>query len=363
MQRRISVSFALALLTCGTLACNSTRMTPNANHTASGYKQTNLVADTLGTAAHVDRGLISPRAIAFAPGQPFFIADSTHGLVKVYDSLGQTQAPLGFAVPPPAGGNSLAVPAGIVFNPVAEDFVLHLAPSQFVIATTDGTISAWGLDSRGDIPEFASVALDHSSTGASYTGLAIPTPACCREFLAVANFHSGQIETYTVEFDLLAPPGSFTDPNLPAGYAPFGIQVVGNNVFVTYALQDAAGHDPVAGQGNGLVNVFDLEGNFLKRFASNGHLNAPWGVAQASPSFGVFSNDILIGNFGDGTINVFDPTTGNFLGTLEDASGSPIVNPGLWGLVLGKDGSGDPNTLYFTSGSSGHGLFGSISSN
>jgi len=132
---------------------------------------------------------------------------------------------------------------------------------------------------------------------------------------------------------------------------------------VTYAVQDAAGLNPVPGSGNGIVNVFDQEGNFVRRFASNGPFNAPWGSVQASANFGGFSNDILIGNFGDGTINAFDPTTGNFLGQLKDATGKVITNPGLWALVFRSDGVGSPDTLYFTAGSSGedHGLFGAIS--
>jgi hypothetical protein len=134
---------------------------------------------------------------------------------------------------------------------------------------------------------------------------------------------------------------------------------------VTYAVQDGPKHDPVKAAGNGIVNVFDLDGNFVKRFASNGPLNAPWGVVQASSNFGAFSNDILIGNFGDGMINVFDPTTGNLLGQLKDSTGAPIVNGSLWALVFGAGGTGEPNTLYFTAGLTNeqHGLFGAITVN
>lgn len=361
MKGRCGVLFALTLLICGFVACNSTQM-PGTPQTGGGYLQTNLVADTVGAAAQTDPGLIGPRGIGSAPGGPFLVADSL-GLVKFYDASGQIQGPLAFGVAVPAGHNAPATPAGIVFNPVGEDFNTLQSPTQFLVATGDGTISGWGLDSRGDIPANSAIAIDHSSGGANYTGLAIPAPACCREFLAVANFHSGVIETFDISFNLLAPPGSFTDPNLPAGYAPFGIQVLGSNVFVTYALQDNAGRSPVAGPGNGLVNIFDQEGNFVKRFVSNGPLNAPWAVVQAGSAFGPFSNDVLIGNFGDGTINAFDPSNGNFLGPLKDASGITIRNPGLWALVFGNSSGGDPNTLYFTAGSSAHGLFGKISPN
>jgi uncharacterized protein (TIGR03118 family) len=216
---------------------------------------------------------------------------------------------------------------------------------------------------NGDLPQIASQAIDNSSQGAVYKGIAVLTPACCAPFLAVTNSHSGFVEPFTGFFVPLAPPGSFTDPALPAGYAPFGIQVIGNLVFVTYAKQDAAKHDPVLGPGLGIVSIFDLEGNFVKRFATGGPLNTPWGVARASAHFGAFSNAILIGNFGDGTIEAFDAVTGKFLGRLKDKSGKYIVNPRLWGLTFGGGGTGDPNTLYFTSGPNQgrNGLFGTIS--
>lgn len=161
--------------------------------------------------------------------------------------------------------------------------------------------------------------------------------------------------------------GNFTDPNLPVGYAPFNIQNIGGKLYVTYALQDAAGHDDVAGAGHGLVDVFDLQGNLLKRLVSNGPLNSPWGMAIAPSGFGNFGSDLLVGNFGDGTINAFDPTTGAFLGTVDGSDGKPLINMGLWDLTFGNGGSGgSPDDLYFTAGIPGpgkiedHGLFGDI---
>jgi hypothetical protein len=160
----------------------------------------------------------------------------------------------------------------------------------------------------------------------------------------------------------VALPGSFTDPNLPAGYAPFGIQVIGSQVFVTYAVQDAAKHGPVVGAGNGIVSIFDMDGNFVRRFATAGALNAPWGVTQATANFGPFSNNILIGNAGDGNINAFDLATGNFVGKLKDGDGHVIAKIALHGLAFRSDGFGDPNTLYFNSEFSNEqdGLFGAI---
>lgn len=204
--------------------------------------------------------------------------------------------------------------------------------------------------------------INHSSQGAAYKGVAILNSSLTPPALAVTDFHGGFIETFLPGFDPVALPGSFTDPNLPAGYAPFGIQVIGSQVFVTYAVQDAAKHDPIAGLGNGVVNIFDMDGNFVRRFATGGALNAPWGITQASANFGPFSNNILIGNTGDGIINAFDLATGNFVGKLKDGDGHAIVETGLHGLAFRSDGFGDPDTLCFTSQISNEddGLFGAI---
>ncbi len=332
----------------------------NASAQTNAYRQTNLVSDLPNTAAHLDPNLVNPWGLALIPGKPFFIADNHRGLVRTYDAQGNDALPVGFAILVPAGDASPATPAAVVINQT-HGFILDSVRSQVLIATEDGTVSGWA-SVNGDFPSFATQAIDNSRLGAVYKGLAVLTPDCCAPFLAVTNFHSGLIEPYTQFFDQLAPPGSFTDPTLPAGYAPFGIQVLGKHVFVTYAVQGAKKRNPVAGAGNGVVSIFDLEGNFLKRFASHGNLNAPWGVVRATANFGQFSNAILIGNFGDGTINAFDPGTGKFLGRLKDKTGKVIVNSGLWGLTFGKTGTGDPNTLYFTAGPNQgrDGLFGAI---
>ena len=318
------------------------------------YEQRNLVSDMAGVAAHTDPKLINPWGISFVPGQPFWISDNNSGYSTVYDATGATQL-AAVLIPAPPGDAAPSTPTGTVIN-TTDQFKVGGVPSQFLFVSEDGTISGW--NGTGN----AILALDHSGAGAVYKGMAILSPACCRPYLAVANFHSGLIETYTEQFDLLAPPGSFTDPGLPAGYAPFNIQPIGNQVFVTYAVQDAAKHDPVNAAGNGIVDIFDLEGNFVERYQQGRPLNSPWGVVQASANFGAFSNDILIGNFGDGTINAFDPATGDSRGQLKDQTGAPIVNASLWALVFGSGGTGDPNTLYFTAGlaNEGHGLFGAI---
>ena len=328
---------------------------------AAAYQQANLVSNRPQVAAHVDRNLVNPWGIAFIPGQTFFIADNRRGAVKVYDAGGNVQLPIQFGIPPHAGSATRPTPSGITVNST-DGFILDGVASQFLVATQDGTISGWA-SVDGSFPQLAAQAIDNSSHGAVYTGVAVLTPNCCAPFLAVANFHSGSIEPYTSFFVPLAPPGSFTDPKLPAGYTPFNIQVIGTQVFVTYAMQDAKKQLPVVGAGLGIVSIFDLEGNFVKRFATRGNLNAPWGVAKASANFGRFSNDILIGNFGDGTIDAFDPATGKFLGRLKNAAGQIITNSGLQGLTFGANGTGDANTLYFTAGPNQglDGLFGAIS--
>ena len=328
----------------------------------TGFQQTNLVSDIAGNATHTDPFLLNPWGTAFEPGQSFWIVDNNRGSAKVFDPSGNPDVPVGVVIPPVSGSTTPSAPTGIVFNPIAEDFMDHGTPALFLFATADGTISTWATI-NGSIPANATLAVDDSGSGAGYTGLAIVTPQCCREYLSLANFRAGLVTTYDVNFNRLATLGSFEDANLPAGYAPFNIQQIGDEVFVTYALQDAAGTNPVAAPGNGIVNVFDQEGNFVRRFASNGPLNAPWGIVVASANFGDFSNDILIGNFGDGTINAFDLTSGTFLGQVKDTVGKAIINPGLWALAFRPDGVGSPDTLYFTAGSSNedHGLFGAIS--
>jgi uncharacterized protein (TIGR03118 family) len=320
----------------------------------NSYQQTNLVSDMAGVANNTDPKLINPWGISFFPGQPFWVADNNSGYSTVYDANGISQ--LSVLVPAPPGDASPSTPTGTVVNQTT-GFKVNGFPSQFLFDSEDGTVSGWYNSGN------AALLADRSSTGAVYKGLAMITNAS-GSFLLATNFHSGRIDVFDSTFNLVTLAGSFIDPTLPAGYAPFGVQPIGTQVFVTYALQDAAKHDPTAGAGNGYVSIFDPNGNFVSRFASTGTLNAPWGTVQASANFGKFSNDILIGNFGDGTINAFD-NQGNFLGQIKDQTGAVITNGSLWAIVFGAGGTGDPNTLYFTAGlaNEGHGLFGAIAFN
>lgn len=352
MKRQIGLLFILGLLSLAT--ATTVRAQTNA------YHQTNLVSDISGLANHTDPKLVNPWGISFFPGQPFWIADNNSGFSTLYDAAGNMDPSLPFiTIPPPMGSSGSATPTGTVINSTP-GFVVGGAPSLFLFDTEDGTISGWNGGGTKAI-----LAVDRSTVGlgAVYKGLAIINNTQ-GTFLLATNFRSGQVEVFDSNFKLTNLMGSFTDPTLPAGFAPFGIQTIGSQVFVTYALQDSAKHDPVSAPGNGFVNIFNTNGVFVKRLASNGTLNSPWGVTMAPSNFGMFSSSILVGNFGDGTINAFDPSTNtnNFQGQLQDGNGNVIANSGLWTLVFGSGGTGNPNTLYFTAGLAGesHGLFGSL---
>jgi uncharacterized protein (TIGR03118 family) len=261
-------------------------------------------------------------------------------------------------------------PTGLVWNPTGTFLVPHTeppTPAIFIWATEDGTISAW-TNVHLTPADQAVLAVDNSP-GAVYKGLAFGTNVH-GVFLFATNFRAGTIDVFAPApngSDRFRPAtsteieGDFTDPNIPAGFAPFGIQNIDGDLFVTYALQDERLHDDVAGVGNGFVDVFDTNGHLLRRFASGGALNSPWGVVRASFAFGRFSGDILVGNFGDGKIHAFD-SRGKFLGPLKDANGEPIVIDGLWILTLGGGRNSSSDTLYFTAGPNSEidGLFGTI---
>ncbi len=208
-------------------------------------------------------------------------------------------------------------------------------------------------------PASSVIAVDNSQNGAVYKGLAIGQNRN-GTFLYAANFSKGTVDVFNANFQQV---NSFTDPNVPAGYAPFNVQVLDGKLFVTFALQDAAKHDDVAGPGNGFVDEFSLSGQLINRVASGGPLNSPWGLAIAPSSFGAFANDLLVGNFGDGTINVYNPRTDRYLGKLDGSNGQPIQITDLWALEPGNNGpNSNPNDIYFTAGlqNEAHGLFGSL---
>ena len=263
-----------------------------------------------------------------------------------------------------------AAPTGLVWNPTSGT-TGFLVPgtnllATFIWDTEDGTLSAWTGGLTPPNQNQAVLAVDNSP-GAVYKGLVFGVNAK-GVFLFATNFRAGTVDVFgpansssNGQYVPITTDGGFTDPNIPAGYAPFGIQKIDGNLFVTYAKQNAAKHDDVAGAGHGFVDVFDTDGHLLRRFASRGPLNSPWGIARASYAFGGFSGDIVIGNFGNGQINAFD-SDGNFLGALRDAKGKPLAIDGLWTLTLGGGRNSNSDTLYFTAGPNGEtdGLFGTI---
>ena len=331
----------------------------------TAFVQTNLVSDGFIPAPTIDRNLINPWGIARSATSPFWVSDNGMGVTTVYTGAGAKVMVGGLdaiAIAAPPDQTSPATPTGDVFNIAGSGFNItsgdHTASSLFIFATEDGTISGWNpsVDVASSV-----LAVDNSQggTGAVYKGLAI-AQTDHGTLLYAANFRNGTVDVFNDDFKQVK---SFTDHHLPAGFAPFNVQVLDGHLFVTFALQDDTKHDDVAGAGNGFVDEFDLNGHLLHRVASGGALNSPWGLAIAPPGFGEFANDLLVGNFGDGTINVFNPKTDHFLGKLEDASGAPIKIGDLWALVPGTGNAGsDPNKIYFTAGvqDEAHGLFGSL---
>ena len=317
---------------------------------ADTYSSTNFQSDLPGLAAHVDPNLVNPWGMAVSSGGTIWVSDNGTGVSTLYGQDG-TAASLVVTIPTSARNKDGGNPTGVVFNSTAFFKVTkngNSQPSRFIFVSEDGSISGWSLALD---QTHAIIAVDNGtnlgSKRAIYKGATLGV-ANGHNFLYVTNFHTGHVETYDENFHQVNPSG-FADGTLPAGYAPFGIRNFNNEIFVTYALQDAKGEDDVAGPGNGFVNVFDTSGNFLRRLVSNGKLNAPWGLA-------LVEGELWIGNFGDGTINNYDPTTGAFLETISRANGDPVQFDGLWDLL--PLGAG----VYFTAGIADeeHGLFGLI---
>jgi uncharacterized protein (TIGR03118 family) len=328
------------------------------------YTQANLVSDGSVPAATISSNLINPWGISHSPTGPFWVSDNGTGLTTIHDGSGNIVPVAGhdaITIAAPAGVDT-ATPTGQVFNIAGSGFDVTAngvtAPSVFLFATEDGTISGWAptVDSSSSV-----IAVDNSNggNGAVYKGLAIGTTDQ-GTFLYAANFSNGTVDVFDSNFKQV---NSFTDPNLPSGYAPFNVQVLDNKLYVSFALQNAAKHDDVAGPGHGFVDTFDLNGHMLDRVASRGVLNSPWGLDIAPQGFGQFSDDLLVGNFGDGTIDAFDPKTDRFLGQLLGSDGNPLQIQDLWALTNGTGSQGtNASAVYFTAGGQDeqHGIFGSL---
>jgi uncharacterized protein (TIGR03118 family) len=335
---------------------------------ATVYLQTNLISDESGVAAITDPAVVNAWGLALPPTSGnFWLSNNGTATSSVYggDVHG---SPLVNKIPPAVAipGSS---PTGVVFNTTTDfkvsDGAGHSGAAAFIFVAEDGSITGWN-PAVPPPPPSRSAQLGTTVAGAIYKGVAIGNDGS-ENLLYAANFHTGRIDVFDTHFAAKTLPGNFTDPHLAAGYAPFNIANIGGVLYVTYAQQDAARADEVAGAGKGFVDRFDTNGNFLGRFATRGPLDAPWGMVQAPDNFGRFSGDILVGNFGDGRIEAYRPANGSgpgrFEGFLQDASGKPLAIDGLWGLVFGNGSSGDVNSLYFTAGpdDESHGLFGKLS--
>jgi uncharacterized protein (TIGR03118 family) len=318
---------------------------------ADTYSWTNFQSDIAGVAQHTDRNLVNPWGMSVSPNGTIWVSDNGTGVSTLYHQDG-TASSLVVTIPTSARNRGTGNPTGQVFNGTQFFQVTkngNSAPALFIFVSEDGSISGWNstLDQTHAI-----IAVDNGRNRS--VGLAIYKGATLgvangHNFLYVTDFHTGKVETYDESFHQVTPNG-FVDPNLPDGYAPFGIRNFNNEIFVTYAKQDPRKHDDVACPGCGFISVFDTSGNFLRRLVSNDELNAPWGLVEVE-------NELWVGNFGDGLINVYDPTTGAFIETLMRADGTPLQFDGLWDMLPAQAGG-----VFFTAGIADeeHGLFGLI---
>jgi uncharacterized protein (TIGR03118 family) len=337
------------------VGCSNTASTPTPPAVPSTYVVTPLVADILGFGTTVtDVNLKNPWGLTSAPSGPLVVADNHASLTTFHDTTGKESN----AINVPSDTSTAGAPSGVAYNSNISSFLISgNGPSEYIYAGEDGVISGWS-------PASGKVAVaSRQRATAKYKGIAIGTNGSAQT-LYVANFLSGKVDLFNQNF---GPTLSTADPNLPAaaGFAPFNVAIINNLLYVAYAKQKSDGSgDDQSGPGNGYVAVFGLDGTYQKDLIVKGQLNSPWGMAIAPAGFGDQSGKLLVGNFGDGKINVFDPSTGSYVGQLKDVSGNAIVIDGLWALYV------DNGSLYYTAGASGldqgvlskevHGVLGKI---
>lgn len=314
-----------------------------------------LWSDVQGAAAGHDADLVNGWGIVASPTSPWWVSDNGTSKSTLYN--GSTGAKVGLTVTVPGA------PTGIVWNGSTADFKVKVgaadpAGSRFIFATDDGQIAGWNGQGTAAINAV-------TTPDAIYLGLAIGSTGGAN-YVYAANFPAAHVDVFNGLWASASLAGDFSDPNLPAGYAPFGIQAIGSEVFVAYAKQSADGQEEVHGEGLGYVDAFGMDGTFHGRVASKGDLNSPWGLAKAPATFGKFSGDLLVGNFGDGRIHAFRWSAEDGWeahGVIKGVDHRPISIDGLWGIGFGNGaGSGPTNTLFFAAGPGDetHGLFGSI---
>jgi uncharacterized protein (TIGR03118 family) len=331
---------------------------------ATSYIATDLVSDQPGVAPVTDPTLINAWGLAVpASGGNFWVSSGGGDVSEVYGDTEPITPSLKVAIP---NGE----PTGQVFNGTSDFAVsdgMHSGPAFFIFAAESGTVSGWNPDvgvATGAMPPSVTAEVGFkASDDAIYKGIALAQSGGAN-YLYATDFHNGKIDVLDSQFHLAHLAGSFTDPNLPAGYAPFNVAAINGKLYVSYALQDDDAEDDVPGPGHGFISVFDTSGNFEKRLVTGGDLSSPWGMVVAPDEFGQFSHDLLVGNFGDGRIHAYDPATGDEIGTLNRAPGHPLVIDGLWGLAFGNgSGAGEADDLYYAAGpgDESHGVFGEIS--
>ena len=328
---------------------------------AQQFKVTGLVSDQQGVAAATDLHLVNPWGLSRGSGTPWWASDNGTGLATLYDGTGAAKS---LVVTIPTGDPNLSgtgTPTGTVFNG-GTGFQLNGKPALFMFVTEDGTLSAWNGGTSATIKA-------NTKSASVYKGAALATVSfpngTSSTFLYVADFRKGRIQVYDSSFaPVHVPDELFRDRFIPRGYAPFNIQNIGGELYVAFAKQDDQKHDEVDGPGKGYVDVFSPYGFLLRRLEHTAWLNGPWGMAMAPGDFGIYSHDLLVGQFGSGNVAVYDPVTGHFIDVLRDSTTAPLTIDGLWDISFGGDNtaSGQATTLYFSAGSDGeqHGLFGTI---
>ncbi|MEJ2653139.1 MAG: TIGR03118 family protein [Gammaproteobacteria bacterium] len=352
LYRNTGMPLMLVVLAAVSTGC------PSSSNAA--YNETKLISDVPGLAKHTDPNLVNPWGIAMSSQGPFWVADDGSGVITLYNGQGKSISQLPEVTVPSLSAKKAVTPVtGQVYNWDTNAF----NGDTFIVAAENGTISGWHTGAT------AAVRVDNSTKGAVYTGLAIGSHKGA-DYLYAANFHAGTIDVFDSHYHKASwETNAFADPHLSAssGFAPYNIESIGGKLYVTYARQNADKTDSVAGRGNGYVDVYDMDGAFVKRLISKGTLNSPWGLALAPSDFGKFSGDLLVGNFGNGHINAFDLTTGAFRGTVTGTNGAPLAISGLWGLTAGNGHmGGNTDTVYFAAGIAGagkvedHGLFGAL---
>jgi uncharacterized protein (TIGR03118 family) len=321
------------------------------------YTQHNLVSDGAITADHTDPDLVNAWGIAFNPFGDVWVADNHTGKSTLYDGTGAKNS---LVVTVPGINGEPGSPTGIVFN-ASKGFSVTKnnvsAPAAFIFVTEDGLIAGWS----PTVDANSAVIAVPPSGGAIYKGVALSANGDGSRLYAT-DFHNNKVDVFDSNFQPVTTNG-FVDPMLPKHFAPFGIQAIAGDIYVTYAKQDANAEDDVAGAGFGFVDVFDPNGNLIHRLICRGHLNAPWGLALAPAGFGEFGGRLLVGNFGDGKINAYDIASGRWVGQLQSAQGQSIVIDGLWGISFGNGFASQPvDTLFFAAGPNdeANGLYGRI---